>query len=452
MGCIKCLLLVGAASVLTVACASIQDRRMSAGLKREVSVSGTGADVRQDLPELTENSTLDDYLACAALNNPGLRAAYYRWNAALERLPQARALPDPQISYEIETRTDPQRQKFAVAQMFPWFGKLDMQGNMALNAAESLRQRYESEKLALFYRVKNTYYEYYYLGCAIGVMEENLELLKYLESIARARYRVGSLSHSDVIKAQVEIGKVEDQLRTLRDLRSPLVAKLNAELNRPPSAPLPWPESIPEEPATFSNEEVFSWFRENSPELKAIDFLVTKEKIAIDLAEKNFYPDFVLGIGFMDMDDGQMSTGSDAEDAIVPMLSLNLPIWHAKYRAAKREAEAEYTAALNERSERENALSAQLELTSYHFRDAERKIDLYRDSLLPKAEQSLNVARDGFATGAVGFLDLIDAQRILLDFQLSYERALADRAQRLAEMEMLIGKEIPKRESNFSPE
>ena len=120
----------------------------------------------QDLPALNEESTVSDYLAYAALNNPGLEAAFNRWKAALEKVPQVRSLPDPKFTYsyfikEVETRAGPQRHKFSLAQMFPWFGKLDLQGDVALEAANAERQRYEAFKLKLFFKVKDAYCEYY---------------------------------------------------------------------------------------------------------------------------------------------------------------------------------------------------------------------------------------------------------------------------------------------------
>lgn len=107
-------------------------------------------------------------------------------------------------------------------------------------------------------------------------------------------------------------------------------------------------------------------------------------------------------------------------------------------------------AALRQRSERENKLISDLKMALYNFRDAERKIDLYRDTLVPKAEQQITVIQQAFAAGKTDFLDVIDAERTLLEFQLSFERALANHAQRLAKIEMLIGKEIPRDEQNAS--
>jgi outer membrane protein TolC len=114
------------------------------------------------LPELDENSGLSDYLAYAALNNPGLEAAFNRFKAALDRVPQVKSLPDPRFTYkyfieEVETRVGPQRQGFEISQVFPWFGKLDLRGDVAGQAAQAARERYEAVKLKLFFEEKYCY-------------------------------------------------------------------------------------------------------------------------------------------------------------------------------------------------------------------------------------------------------------------------------------------------------
>lgn len=400
---------------------------------------------KKELPELNEKSTLSDYLAYAALHNPGLEAAFDRWKAALERVPQVKSLPDPRFNYayfirKVETRAGPQRQKFGLAQTFPWFGKLSLKGSAAMEAAKIEKEKYEAAKLKLFYRLKNAYYEYYYLARSISVTRENLKLLEDLENIARTKYSTGIGSFSDIIKAQVELGKLEDRLSTLNDLREPVVAKLNAALNRPDKAFLPWPTSIPIKRLHFSDQELLSLLKEINPELKAKDSLASKEKVGIDLAEKNYFPDLTVGVEWIDTEEALKSGTEDSgKDPVIAMFSVNLPIWHGKYRAAKREARARYVAVQKERMDRENNLIADLKMALYRFRDAERKIHLYRDVLIPKAEQSFKSNLQSFETGAGTFLDLIDTQRTLLEFQLSYERAVANRQQRLAELEAIVG-------------
>ncbi|MFV2081956.1 MAG: TolC family protein, partial [bacterium] len=401
-----------------------------------------------------------------ALNNPGLEAAFNRWKASLQRVPQVRTLPDPKFTYsyfirEVETRAGPQRHKFGLSQMFPWFGKLDLDGVISLEAANAERQRYEDTKLKLFYEVKDAYYEYYYLARAVAVTEEHMELVSYLESVARVKYQAGAALYGDVIKAQVELGMLEDRVLTLIDLRDPVVARLNAVLNRAFDAPLPWPKGIPEEKVVLSDEQLLTWLKEHNPELKAIDFTAAKEKAAIDRAKKDFFPDLTLGVEYSNINDAlntppDSETGAvprvkdDGKDAVAAVFSINVPLWHGKYRAGEREARMRYLVALKQRNDRENILISDLKMALYNFRDAERKIDLYRDSLVPKAEQQLSVIQQSFAAGNTDFLDLIDAERTLLDFQLSFERSLANHAQRLAEIETLIGKEVSRSESNAS--
>ena len=137
---------------------------------------------------MTESSGLSDYLAYAALNNAGLKAAFERWKAAVEQVPQAESLPDPKFTYgyfieEVETRVGPQRQKFGIMQVFPWFGEIEARTDVASAKAKAARKGYEAIKLKLFFGVKDAFYEYAYLARAIEIARDNLELLKHFEEV-----------------------------------------------------------------------------------------------------------------------------------------------------------------------------------------------------------------------------------------------------------------------------
>jgi len=124
------------------------------------------------------------------------------------------------------------------------------------------------------------------------------------------------------------------------------------------------------------------------------------------------------------------------------MVSVTVPLWHEKYRAREREALARHLAALEARTERENALAGEVSMALYDYEDAQRKISLYERKLIPKAKETLAAYEAAFRTGTAGFLDLIDAERVLLEFELTVERAIADRAQHLAKLEMLLGRDL----------
>ena len=451
-----------------------------------IAARHTGSGDNPLLP-LDDSASLDEYLAYAALNNPGLEAAFYRWKAALERVPQVRSLPEPRFTYryfikEVETRVGPQQQAVALQQTFPWFGKLGLREDMATQAAHAAKKYYDAAKLNLFYRVKNAYYDYYYLGRTIAVVRENRDLVKYLEEVARTKYKAAAAGHPEVIRAQVELGKLEDRLQTLLDLQEPTVARLNAALNRPIDESLPWPTVLPEEQIVATNEEIFAWLRRVNPQVQALDHEIAKEQHSVDLAKRDYFPDITLGLEYTDVGSARRMPGAglrnpatlrglsrlgggmgdivdvyavgngflpqtrpsdSGQDIWAITLSLNVPIWREKYAAGQREARARHLATMRARTERQNSLEAEVRQVLYDFRDAERKINLYRDTLVPKARQSLKATDASFRSGTAGFMDVVDAQRVLLDFQLSYERALTSLAQRLAELEMLVGRPIP---------
>ena len=394
---------------------------------------------RTDLPE---DPTLADYLALAAANNPGLAAAEARWKAAQERVPQAKALDDPRLSYRASISKDMRIHEVVVEQMFPWFGKLDLRGMVSAEEAQVAREQREALAFKVAYQVKNAYYEYYYLARAIDLARQNRDLVKGLGDIALTRYKAGHGGYQDVTRAQVELGKLDDQVRTLEDSRGAAAARLNAAMNRPTGAPLPWPKAATDaEIEAAPDDQVLDWLAGANPELKAMDHDIARERTSIELAKKDFWPDVGLGVGYMNQ--REIMEGSE-DHMVVGMISVTLPIWREKYAAGVREAEFRHDAALKMRADKANMLGADVKMALYQMRDARRKMVLYRDTLIPKARESLQATEAAFQAGQANFVDLVDGERTLLEFQLMYERMLADHAQRAAEMEMLVGKELPK--------
>ncbi len=391
--------------------------------------------------------TLPEYLTYAALHNAGLKAAFERWRAALEEIPQARALPDPRFTYgyfieEVETRVGPQRQRVGISQVFPWFGKIEARTDAAAAAARAAQRRYEAKKLQLFYEVKDAFYEYVYLRRAIDNARENLELVNRFEELARTRYVTAEAQHPDVVWAQIELATLEDKLATLQELRRPVVARLNAALNRPGGA-LPWPR--PEEAAIVEVDRtrLFRMLRDRNPQLQAKQFELESARSRVELARKRFYPDLGVGIDWIQTDEASAPGGSDSgKDPVILMFSMNLPLWRKSYGARELQARAQARQVANEKDDIENNLVAQVERVLYDVEDSERKLKLYGGVLVPKAEELLGASETAYMAGTIDFLGLIDAERTWLRFQLQRERAWADRYQRIAELEMLVGAEL----------
>jgi outer membrane protein TolC len=403
------------------------------------------ANTAQDSYDGDTPETLQEYLRYAALNNAGLKAAFEQWKAALQQIPQAGALPDPQFTYgnyidEVETKEGHRSQNLQLMQMFPWFGTIQARTDAAAAAAQAAKKRYEAVKLELFFEVKDAFFEYVYLASAIEIAKENLELAKHFEEVARIRYVASEAGHPDVIRAQLEIAKMADELKALEELRKLLSARLNAALNRKDPNVLPWPEKGQFKTVALSRQQLIETLKSRNPEIAALDFELQAARSRLELAKKRFYPDLSLGVEWM-TNEGMMGTGlkNSEKDEVVVMFGVNLPIWRESYKAGQLQAKADMAKASQQKTQTENTLAVRAAQVLYEFEDSRRKRELYGDTLALKAQQLLAVSEVAYKAGTVDFLSLIDAQRTLLNFKLLYERAGADNQQRLAELEMLAG-------------
>lgn len=397
-----------------------------------------------DLFALSAESRLADYLDAAAWNNPGLRAAFLDWQAALERIPQDKALSNPKLVYgyfveRVETRTGAQRQRIGLSQTLPRFGELRLRGQRAKARAVAAWQRCEVAKQRLFFEVREAYYELFYLRRAIEIAQETMELLRRLESVAQAGFRAGR-DMADVVAAQMELGKLEERAAELRDLEESAAAKLGAVLNYPAQSRLPRPKTFDLSGAALSDREALEAFAVKNPTLGEWDAQVVAAEKEEALARKAFWPEVSLGVDYVETGRSRFpGVAGTGKDPAAVTAAASLPLWRGKNRAGVREAQARRESAKLKREETKNRLLAELRLVLYKLRDAERKIGLFGGTLLPLAQNSLKVAEQSYRAGRSDFMQLIEAQRMLLEVRLSYQRAVADREQRLAEVEMLVG-------------
>ena len=404
----------------------------------------------QSVSEPNVPRTLPEYLKYASLHNAGLKAAFEQWKAALEEVPQAGALPDPRFTYgyfikEVETRVGPQQQRVSITQTFPWFGTIEARKDAAAAEAKAAKQRFEAARLQLFYRVKDAFHEYLYLHRAIEIAQENLDLIRHFEEVARAKYIAATAQHPDIIRAQVQLAILEDKVKELQELRVPIVARLNAVLNPPAPIELPWPVREEMDPVDIEREELLAILVRENPQLQAKDFELLGAQNRIELAKKRSYPDLGVGVDWIDTDGAVApNTRDSGKDPVILMFTMNLPIWRKSYRGAEQQARARVRRTRFERKDLQNDLIAQAAEVLYAFEDSGRKLALYGDILVPKAEELVGASETAYTAWTIDFLSLIDAQQTLLQYQLLLERTRANHQQRLAELEMLVGADVPR--------
>jgi cobalt-zinc-cadmium efflux system outer membrane protein len=391
--------------------------------------------------------TLKDYVSYAEAHNAGLKNSYQQWVAATKEVVQAKTLPDPQLGYGYYLRESdvPERQVVSITQMFPWFGKINARTDAAAKKAEAAKQKYQVARLLLIKDVKSDFYEYSYLARATAIAGTSLDLLKRFEEIARTKHVTAETSHPDLIRAQVETAKMENVLKGLERLREPTISRLKASLNLPADMNLPAPEQEDFEPVPLDYELFVNLLRQKNPELVGLGFEAMAAKSKVKSAEKNFYPDVGIGLQFEQMKRPGGNTQDSSRDAML-LLSLNVPLWQDSYRSEQRRAVTEATSIEQQRVDAENNILAKSAQAYYEYNDSIKRIGLYRETLIPKAEEQLRSSEAAYRGGNADFNALLDAQRTLTDYRLSYQRALADNRQQLAELEMLAGTDLDKQQ------
>ncbi len=380
--------------------------------------------------------SLDDYVQFAFKHNARLRAAFDRWQAALERIPQSRSLDDPSLSFEYFIEQVSKRYQVSLTQVFPAWGTLRGREDRSVAEATAAMHAFEAERFDLFGRVAKAVYEYEYLARETGVTEENLQLLASLEQVIDTRFQSGSAPFGDLLKVQIEKDRLAERRASLLDQRRVQSSELSALLDLPHEAPLPWPKLAVSGSGLVDEKILMGLLGELNPELKGAEAMVEAARHEQDLARRSGWPGFMLGAGWEVMP-GMNNDGNESDFSL--MAGITLPLWRGRIRAGYRESGALLKAAVHERDGLRSQLRAELSTAIFEWRDAERRIALFQTSLIPKAEQVLAVEQRSYADGQTEFATLIEAQRTLLEFRLMAERAMADREIALADIGCCIG-------------
>ncbi|MCP9456482.1 MAG: TolC family protein [Nitrospira sp.] len=386
---------------------------------------------------------LPDLISEALARNPELVAARKQWEAASQRIVQARSLDDPTLSVHLwnvpqtfnVTRAD--NSIFGLSQHLPFPGKLALKSEIARRSAEMTEQALRAKEREVIARLKQAYYDLFLAHQEIQIHHQQVELLRQFVEIANAKFRTGKGSQADVLKAQVELSLLHQQRPVLEQRRETAAALLNTLLDRDPLSPLDIPQEPSPKPLGVTDEDLHRLALNARPELRAAELAVRQSEQSLALAQRQYYPDF--NVEFQRFQNVQANDGFGAYVAMtVPFAFWTKP----KHDAGVHEATASVEAARAQRRTLENLTRFQIKDLLAKLRASEQAVVLYRTTVMPQAAQNLEAALIGYRAGTGGFLDLIDAQRAWRGFQLEYYRALVEREHRLAELEQVIGADL----------
>ena len=402
------------------------------------------------LPDAAVRALVRDALE----RNPAVASAAARARAARQQAPQAKALPDPMVGVTgyvapPETRVGPQRLMASLSQRFPWFGTLSLREQAALRQAEALEAGVESQRLALVTEVRRLFYEIAFVDVYRGVVETDRQTLVHFEELARTRYASGVGIEQGVIKIQAEITRDDNRLLDVAMRRAAMAATLNALRDRPQEAPIP-PLDLSgtalTPPPTLEALRVRALAAR--PELASADAEIGRADALVELARKEYKPDITLGVTYTAVGDRTDPAGmlqpppDNGSDVFGISASLNLPIKRGKLKAGLEEAAEMRLAAVERKRDVTTLIDRALGDLSERVRLSGEQVWLFDQVLLIQAEQSLRSAEAGYAAGGLNSLDLLDAERTLLDVRMGAARARSDHAIALARLEGAIGEPL----------
>jgi outer membrane protein TolC len=402
----------------------------------------------------SDHPLLKEYIRVALEDNPGLHAAFSRYRASLQKIPQVKALPDPTLVFtqflrSPETRVGPQSNIISVSQKFPWFGKLDLKSQVAAREAAALYQLFAAKEREVAARVKIAFYELAYVDRAVSVLKEEESLLGHYETLAQARYSQGSGLQQGVIKIQAEITRILDRLKLLNQQRESLTSRLNTLMNRPPEQSIVLVHDIQPPEVELNLKRLYTLGEENRQELKATLARIEKSERSVELAKKDYWPDVSLSAGFINVKDRGDPAGifapppDNGKNAFSLAVGINIPIWRDKYHAGVLQATEEAIAERSSYREFQNEMEFSIRDQVVRLQTLEEQLDLYDRVLLTQAREALRSTEAAYETGQVSILELLDSERFLLRTRLIRERYIADFLRALAELERAIGTRFP---------
>jgi len=393
---------------------------------------------------LSESINLSSLIAAAYERNPALADAKIVWKSAIEKYSQAARLDEIMRQYrafvkDLNTKVGPRLEKASVMMNFPFPGILTIKGDIVSKEVEIAKEKYDIVLRNLIHNLKSSYYECAYLARLVKVIEGNITLLKSLESTAYVKYNTATAPYSDIIKVQLRISRLSDDLTTAKEHKMTVVAKINQLLSLPPMTPLGTLEEEKPNVVNLSVAKLIKMGFSSQQELKIIKLRIQKTNLAITLAEKKFYPDLTAGYSYFENDTGNLA-GTNKDRPSFSLRPASKPaFWFGTNDAYIREARLKYQAMQKKRISIEDRLSYRVKELHYLLDKAKRGVYLYKDSLIALSRDALKVSETEYLAAKVDFLNVLDAQEILLDYEIDYARSIKAQRQTAAAMEKTLG-------------
>jgi outer membrane protein, heavy metal efflux system len=399
----------------------------------------------QEAPPASQPVKLADLLAEAERSNPQIQAARHGWDSAKQIPSQVSTLPDPQFVLQQVSVGSPRpfagytNSDFAyvglgISQDLPYPGKLRLRGEIAKKDADVTQQRYESVRRTILGEVKTIYFQLGYLAKRQTILEEDGHLLEQVEQAAEARYRNGMGNQHDILQAQLERTKVLKEITTNQLQAGKVQAEIKQLLNRPQSSPDIEAAELSETAVAYTYEQLLAAAQMNNPEITGAQKMVERQGLQVNLAKKDFYPDFSLQYMWQRTDPTQFRA------YYMVTLGVRIPLYRGRRQQPElAQAEADQSRAKSDYETQTQQIAFQLR---QQFLGAEKSAELlkiYRQGLIPQARAELQAGMAAYQSNRQDFQGLLASFLDVLKLDEEYWQTLSEHETALAQIEEVTG-------------
>ena len=388
---------------------------------------------------------LTELLEEAEKHNPQIEAARHSWQAATLVPTQVSTLPDPQFTLQQFSVGSPRpfagytNSDFAyiglgVSQDIPYPGKLKLRGEIAKREADVSKQQAESVRRAVLAEVKAAYFQLAYLSKTLSILEQDGELLRQVEQAADARYRSGMGTQQDILQAQLQKTKLVREIAMHHLQVGKLEARLKELLNRSQDSPDIEPAGLSETPLVQTYDELLTAAKAQSPELAGARKMIEKQSLQVDLAHKDFYPDFNVQYMWQRTDPTQFRA--------YYMLSfgVRLPIYRGrKQKPELAQAQSEELRARSEFEAQSQRVVSELRTQYVVTQQTSELLKIHREGLSPQARSEFQAGLASYQSNKQDFQAVLTAFLDVLHLDEEYWQNLAEYETAIGRLEQITG-------------
>ena len=401
----------------------------------------------------TKTLTLDAAVDMAVRDNPSLAQIQARSESIAAIPSQVGTLPDPVLSFNAlnlptDTFTVNQeamtQMQFGIQQAIPFPGKLALKEEASNFAAKAAEEDVDEARLILVQNVKSSWWQMHYLDRAIEIIEQNQDLFRQFVEIADTKYEIGEGLQQDILLAQVELSILLDKQIELTGIRQKLTARLNKLLNKQANETIVLPSQVDTVlPGIMPEPELYEKALTSRPLLNRQQFKIESAKSRLDLARKEYFPDFKVGAfyGFRSGENPPF-VGGDRADFLSLKFSMNLPVFTGR---KQDKAVAQRSGELQEQryslQDTVNEVKSQISQAVAGYQQATEQSELFKEGIIPQARQTVDSMLSGYQVNKVDFLNLVRSQITLLNYESQYWKSLTAANQALARLVAAVGEE-----------